>query len=92
MINTSAITAGLPELVRPLYSMSKGGLDALMLNLAAQYGRKGIRAVGVAPGVIVTPAVHKIIPQRMLDGFARRTLTPRLGTAEDVGYLVAFLV
>src|ERR1700680_686523 len=92
IINTSAITAGLPELVRPMYSMSKGGVNALTLNIAAQYGRQGIRAVGVAPGVIVTPAVHKIIPQRMLDGFARHTLTPRLGTPEDVAYLVPFLV
>ena len=92
IINTSAITAGLPELVRPMYSMSKGGVNALTLNIAAQYGRKGIRAVGVAPGVIVTPAVRKLIPQRMLDGFARHTLTPRLGTTEDVAYLVAFLV
>jgi NAD(P)-dependent dehydrogenase (short-subunit alcohol dehydrogenase family) len=92
IIDTSAITADLPELVRPMYSMSKGAVNALTLNIAAQYGRSGIRAVGVAPGVIITPAVHNIIPQRMLDGFARHTLTPRSGTPEDVAQLVAFLV
>ena len=92
IINTSAITADLPELIRPMYSMSKGAVDALTRNIAAQYSRKGIRAVGVAPGVIITPAVRNIIPQRMLDGFARHTLTPRLGTPEDIANLVAFLV
>jgi len=92
IINTSAITADLPELIRPMYSMSKGAVDALTRNIAAQYSRKGIRAVGVAPGVIITPAVRNIIPQRMLDGFSRHTLTPRLGTPEDIANLVAFLV
>ena len=28
----------------------------------------------------------------MLDGFSRHTLTPRLGTPEDIANLVAFLV
>lgn len=38
----------------PAYIAAKGGLDALVSELAITYGRSGIRVVGVSPGFIQT--------------------------------------
>jgi NAD(P)-dependent dehydrogenase (short-subunit alcohol dehydrogenase family) len=91
VINTSSTDAVLAELVRPMYAMSKGAVNALTRGIATQYGKQGIRAVGVAPGVVVTEGARASVPQEMLDRFARHALTPRAGLPEDIANLVAFL-
>ncbi len=74
------------------YSAAKGGLTALTLHIACDYGAKGIRANCVAPGVTMTDMVK----ERMNDKTFRRvnvdtTPYPRLGTAEEVASTIAFL-
>jgi NAD(P)-dependent dehydrogenase (short-subunit alcohol dehydrogenase family) len=91
VINTSSTDAVLAELVRPMYAMSKGAINALTRGIATQYGKQGVRAVGVAPGVVVTEGARASVPQEMLDGFSRHALTPRAGIPEDIANLVAFL-
>jgi NAD(P)-dependent dehydrogenase (short-subunit alcohol dehydrogenase family) len=79
------------------YAVFKSGLLGLTRNLALDWGDKNIRAVAVSPGYIRTPPV--------IEGFSRTAdpaaeeqriigLHPikRIGTPEDVGNLVAFLV
>lgn len=74
------------------YSAAKGGLTALTLHMACEYGAEGIRANCVAPGVTITDMVR----ERMNDqGFRRMNVDmtpyPRLGEAEDVASTIAFL-
>ena len=74
------------------YSAAKGGLTALTLHIAAQYGAHGIRCNAVAPGVIQTAMTE----ERLEDPRFRRMqveMTPheRLGTVDDVASTVAFL-
>jgi meso-butanediol dehydrogenase / (S,S)-butanediol dehydrogenase / diacetyl reductase len=74
------------------YSAAKGGLTALTLHIAAQYGAHGIRCNAVAPGVIQTARTE----DRLKDPRFRRMqveMTPheRLGTVDDVASTVAFL-
>jgi len=74
------------------YSAAKGGLTALTLHIACEYGAAGIRANCVAPGVTLTDMVR----ERLDDKAFRRmnvdmTPYPRLGTAEDVASTIAFL-
>ena len=74
------------------YSAAKGGLTALTLHIAAQYGAHGIRCNAVAPGVIQTAMTE----ERLQDPRFRRMqveMTPheRLGTVDDVASTVAFL-
>jgi NAD(P)-dependent dehydrogenase (short-subunit alcohol dehydrogenase family) len=90
VINTSSFDGIRAPLGRPMYGASKAGVDALTRSIATQYGRYGIRAVGVSPGPIITPNARKVIPQEMLDRLARHLLT-RDGVPEDLGHLVAFL-
>ena len=74
------------------YSAAKGGLAALTLHIACEYGAGGIRANCVAPGVTKTDMVR----ERFNDKAFRRmniemTPYPRLGEAEDIAGTIAFL-
>jgi len=49
----SSVTRG--GLYRVPYAVSKGGVEALIKTLSAEYGRYGVRVNGVAPGVTIIP-------------------------------------
>lgn len=74
------------------YSAAKGGLTALTLHIACDYGAQGIRANCVAPGVTLTDMVKERLNDK---GFRRMnvemTPSPRLGKVEDVAATIAFL-
>lgn len=74
------------------YSAAKGGLTALTLHIACEYGAQGIRANCVAPGVTLTDMVSSRLDDK---GFRRMNIdmTPaqRLGTVDDVASTIAFL-
>lgn len=74
------------------YSAAKGGLTALTLHIACDYGAQGIRANCVAPGVTLTDMVKERLNDK---GFRRMntqmTPSPRLGTVEDIASTIAFL-
>jgi len=57
--------------------ITKGGLNALTVNLASEYAKQNIRFNAVAPGIVDTP-LHKNDPEDFL-----RTLSP-MGTISDV--------
>jgi NAD(P)-dependent dehydrogenase (short-subunit alcohol dehydrogenase family) len=91
VINMSSTDGQLAERVRLMYGTSKGGLNALTRSIATQFGRQGIRAVGIAPGVIVTEGARAAVPPEMIDRLNRHNLTPRGGIPEDIGHLASFL-
>ena len=76
-----------------VYSASKAGLMGLTQSLAWELAPRGIRVVGVAPGLVHTPMIHKHIEH----------LTPKtweqiqachplgMGSPHDVAAAVAFL-
>jgi NAD(P)-dependent dehydrogenase (short-subunit alcohol dehydrogenase family) len=75
------------------YGMAKAGLLALSRQVASTWGRQGIRANVVAPGLILTEGVM----ERNADGtLQKRSLqtvpSPRLGQPADVAAAVAFLL
>lgn len=54
IINVSSIRSFQPDGLAAAYAAAKGGLDALTYDLAALYGRAGIRVVAVNPGAVDT--------------------------------------
>ena len=54
IINVSSIYSRRGAGISPSYVAAKGGLDALTYELAALYGRHGIRVVAVNPGAVDT--------------------------------------
>jgi NAD(P)-dependent dehydrogenase (short-subunit alcohol dehydrogenase family) len=74
------------------YSAAKGGLTALTLHMACEYGPRGIRSNCVAPGVTITDMVkHRLDDKAFRRMNTEMTPAPRLGTVEDVASTIAFL-
>lgn len=77
---------------RAAYSASKGGLIALMRNMAMDYAPHGIRVNCVCPGFVRTPFTRGIFN----DPDKKQRLTAlhplgRLGESEDIAQAVLFL-
>jgi 3-oxoacyl-[acyl-carrier protein] reductase len=77
---------------RSLYGATKAGVDALTRNWALELAPRKIRVNAVAPGYIETDmtAAHLGDPDTREHALRRHPLG-RLGTAEDVARVVAFL-
>lgn len=79
------------------YAASKGASIALTTQVAAEYADRQIRCNVILPGVISTPLAERIAASAPDEAALRRSwevLSPigRIGTPEDVAYLVDFLV
>jgi NAD(P)-dependent dehydrogenase (short-subunit alcohol dehydrogenase family) len=92
IVNVSSGAALKGDVTRTAYSASKGGIESLTRSIATQYGRSGIRANTIVPGLILTDATRAGIPADLLAGYTSKTLTPYVGEPRDIAGLVAFLV
>ncbi len=89
MTSTFAVVGGLRG---GAYAAAKGGLTAMTLHIACQYGSQGIRCNAVAPGVINTPMTeHRLQDERFRRLNTEMTPHQRLGTVDDVASVVGFL-
>jgi NAD(P)-dependent dehydrogenase (short-subunit alcohol dehydrogenase family) len=97
IVNIASVHATLTMFNSFPYAVTQSGLLGLTRSLALDWGGKNIRVVAVSPGYTRT--------QRVIDGFLKapdpaaeeaRVIAlhaiKRIGTPEDVGQLVAFLV
>jgi NAD(P)-dependent dehydrogenase (short-subunit alcohol dehydrogenase family) len=76
-------------------AMSKAGIDAMTKSLAVEWGRHGIRLNAIAPGTIPTEGMFARLRPGENDPAARaaeRNPMKRIGTAQDIGDLAAFLL
>jgi len=79
------------------YAASKGGLAALTRVMAIDYAKNNIRVNAICPGWIYTPLIEGIFKasgdaEGMKRQVAQRQLLGRLGTPEDIGHAVLYLV
>ena len=92
IINVTSTFAVVGGLRGGAYSAAKGGLTALTLHIACQYGPQGIRCNAVAPGVTLTPMVATLLEdERFRKINTEMTPHQRLGTVDDIAGTVAFL-
>ena len=76
----------------PGYSAAKAGLASLTANMAKHWYRHGIRVNAVAPGVIDTPMTEPMAAfPELLEAELARTVTGRLGRADEIVGAVQFL-
>ncbi|MBL7501054.1 SDR family oxidoreductase [Frankia sp. CNm7] len=74
------------------YSATKAGIGALTRHVASRYGKEGIRANGVAPGLVLTEMAKLSLPEDFRDAILAVTPARRHGEPDDIGALVAFLL
>ncbi len=92
IINITSTFAVVGGLRGGAYSAAKGGLTALTMHIACQYGPQGIRCNAVAPGVTLTPMVAaRLEDERFRKINTEMTPHQRLGTVDDIAATVAFL-
>jgi NAD(P)-dependent dehydrogenase (short-subunit alcohol dehydrogenase family) len=92
IVYTSSAAGHVGEPERPSYAMSKSGINALMRHVSSRWGREGIRANCVAPGLILTKAVRDNADPEFREYALRLGRSPRLGDPEDIAAAVAFLM
>jgi NAD(P)-dependent dehydrogenase (short-subunit alcohol dehydrogenase family) len=77
---------------RPSYGISKSGINALMRHVSSRWGREGIRANCVAPGMVLTKTIRDNSDQEFRDFALSLGRSARLGEPEDIAAAVAFLM
>ena len=72
------------------YSASKAGMIAMNKCLAQEVGSRGITVNSIAPGFIRTPMTD-VLPQDVKDALLAKIPEGKLGEAQDIANVVAFL-
>jgi NAD(P)-dependent dehydrogenase (short-subunit alcohol dehydrogenase family) len=87
---SGAVYVGEP--IRVAYAATKTAMTAVVRHIASRWGRDGIRANAVAPGIVPGEAMRDSLDEaesRRILGLAR---SHRFGTADDIAAAVAFLM
>lgn len=90
IVNIASVAALHPDRMLSLYSTLKTALIGMSRSFALEYGRDGIRANTVLPGVFLTKladAFDEPTRKKMLD----KTALNRFGKVEEIGYAVTYL-
>ena len=74
------------------YGAAKAGVNALTRSLAIEYGRQGVRANAIAPSAAAPMMLEYLdtLPGGR-DSFVEAQPMDRIGTAEEMAYVAAFL-
>jgi NAD(P)-dependent dehydrogenase (short-subunit alcohol dehydrogenase family) len=92
IVTTSSTSGQFGDLSRAAYGVSKAGIDSLTRYVATLYGKQGIRANAIAPGVVKTPALAANVSPAELALFERNHVTPGMGEPQHIAQVVAFLL
>ena len=100
IVNVSSVHAIQTSTNIAAYAASKGGLLALTRALAIEFAADNIRVNAILPGAVDTPMLRAGLHRRhaghgdmqeRLDNLARRTVSGKVGTPEEIARAIYFL-
>lgn len=92
IINTASIAAFDGQVGQASYASSKAGVAGMMLPLARELTRHGIRVMTIAPGVFATPMMHSI-PEKAREQLEAAVPYPkRLGAPKEFAKLAMHII
>jgi NAD(P)-dependent dehydrogenase (short-subunit alcohol dehydrogenase family) len=91
IITTGSAKALQGDNAQTAYGASKAAVHNLTYNIAAQYGKQGIRANVLLVGLVLSDALRANFPEPVRKVMERHKLTPYIGTPEDCAKAALFL-
>lgn len=89
----SSVAAGMGVSNHAAIAMAKGGIEALVRALAADFSSLGLRVNAIAPGLMHTPGTARLVSSEAArEQIAAQYPLGRYGRAEDAAELAAFLL
>jgi NAD(P)-dependent dehydrogenase (short-subunit alcohol dehydrogenase family) len=92
IVYTTSGAAFIGEPTRVSYAVAKNGIHALMRHVAARWGKEGIRANAVSPGLVLSETALANLSTEQLASQLADAHSPRLGKPSDLAGAVAFLM
>jgi NAD(P)-dependent dehydrogenase (short-subunit alcohol dehydrogenase family) len=92
LVYTTSAAAYIGEPERPSYAIAKAGITALVRHVASKWGKQGVRANAIAPGLVLSPNVYDTIGEAFQTYALAGTRSERLGYPDDIAGMVAFLM
>lgn len=90
VINISSINGEKGQFGQVNYSAAKAGIHGFTMALAQEVARKGVTVNTVSPGYIATE-MAMAVPEEIRNKITAEIPIGRMGTAEEVAYVVDFL-
>lgn len=91
IVATSSMAATHAANDKTAYGATKASVANLMRTVATQYGKQGIRANTVLPGLIIHDKGTNLMSDAMKQNVLDQILTPELGEPANIASLVAYL-
>jgi NAD(P)-dependent dehydrogenase (short-subunit alcohol dehydrogenase family) len=89
---TSSAASYIGEPERVSYGISKAGVNALVRHVASRFGKQGIRANAVAPGMIVHEKLAAYFGEEGLEAAKGSLRSDRHGKVDDIAAMVAMFL
>jgi NAD(P)-dependent dehydrogenase (short-subunit alcohol dehydrogenase family) len=92
IVNTSSDTHWIGEPVRPAYAASKAGIATLTRHIASAYGKQGVRANGVSPGMVLSETALATASEEFRNEMLAGQALNFPGKPNDIAQTIVFLL